>query len=146
MPDLLGRARGAALGIVRSAMLNEAISQTADLLAGYLDRNGISPADLEAAILHGRADLLKAALAEEAKPSEIATVRRVFGGIASEFRREHRAPDGTPWHPYKSVLQEEVMSIRHKAHVAVLERHQRWYRAQMDAAVSWLFGTLPPGD
>ncbi len=136
MPDLLGWARG--LG--RAALLNTAIGQTAALVADYFDRHGIGPQELEFAIAAGR-PLLREALAE-ASAAEIAAVRGAFGGIADDFRRSHRAPDGTSWHPYKAVLQEEVLGVGHAEHVAVLERHQQWYRQQMDAAVTWLFG--PP--
>ena len=134
MADLLGWAKN----MGKAAMLNAAIGETAKLFAGYLDRNGITPQELETRIVSGRR-VIREALAE-ASATEIATVRRTFGAIAADFRRTHRAPDGTPWHPYKAVLQEDVMGRAHAAHVAVLERYQRWYKDQMDAAVAWLFG------
>ena len=137
MPDIFAWARN--LG--RAALFNAAIGQTANLLAAHLDREGITPADLETAIIEGRS-IVKDAIGK-ASAAEIAAVRATFGPIAEEFRKVHHAPDGTPWHPYKEMLMEDVMGVAHAAHVAVLERHQGWYREQMDAALAWLFGTPP---
>lgn len=139
MPDLFGWARN----LSRAALFNAAIGQTARLLASHLDREGITPEDLEAAIIADRS-IVKDAIGK-ASAAEIAAVRATFGPIAAEFRRIHHAPDGTPWHPYKEMLMEDVMGVAHAGHVAVLERHPDWYKAQMDAALAWLFGTPPAG-
>lgn len=137
MPDLLGWARN----LAKPALLNLAIGETAKLFAAFIDDEEITPEDLEQLIADD-APVFRVALSQ-AKATDIAIVRRTFGSVAADLCRSQRNPDGSSWHPYKAILQEDVMGKAHAAHVRILERHQRWYKAQMDAALAWLFGTPP---
>lgn len=138
MPDFFGWLKRTAAG----ATLNMAIGGCAQAFADYIDQEGITPEALEGMIV-ADVPMFKDALAKLSRehPAEFAAARNTFGAVASEFRRTHRAPDGKTWHPYKAVLQEDVMGKAHAAHVAVLERNQNWYRRQMDEALAWLFGS-----
>ncbi len=140
MADLFGWAKN----IAKGPLLNLAIAETAGAFAAFIDEEEITPEDLEQMIAVD-APVFKAALAQKAKesPGQLSVVRNTFGAIAADFRKTHHAPDGTPWHPYKAVLQEDCMGKAHPEHVAVLEQHQLWYKRQMDDAMAWLFGTAP---
>lgn len=124
----------------KQGLLNLAVAQCALAIARYLDGFGdparsVSPPALEAAITSGRNPILDAVA--NAPPEGIAVVRRTFGAIAGDFRRSHGA-DG---HPYMWVLQEDCLSVDHRAHVDVIMRHLPRYRQLMDQAVDWLFGS-----
>lgn len=122
-----------------SFLLNIAVGQCAKLIADYLDGFGdparaVTVAALEQAAAQNQPLLMEAV---KAAPTDgVAMVRRTFGNLAADLRREH--PGG---HPYMWVLQQDVLGKHHAGHVQVILLHLAWYRRQMDAAIDWLFGS-----
>lgn len=123
------------------AQLNLAIASTARVFAAFLDEHEISPDDLQTIIQENRPIILQAVA--EIPIEDLAAIRTAFSRVAKEMRRSHTAPNGRTWHPYKAVLQEEVLARDHAEHVRILEQHADWYKAAMDAAMDFVFGRLP---
>jgi hypothetical protein len=132
---------GQSSSFITRALLNVAVSQCADLFATYFDGLGpaqaVSPEQLDAAARGNQPLLLNAV--KQAPVEGIASVRKMFGSLAPEFRREQTGSDGSSLgHPYMWILQQDCLSRAHREHVQVILRHLLWYRQQMDAALEWL--------